>query len=69
MFISASITFALVIVVYNMWTFDNWIMHVVKTMSIFMLYIVVYTIFSMILKVEFAGELIGRIAKYVKSVF
>ncbi len=69
MLFAAFIAFILVSFVYNAWTYDGWILHIIKTAVIFFIYIIIYTLFSMLIKVEFAGELIGRIANYVKNKF
>lgn len=69
MFTAALIAFGLVLLVYNYWHYDNWMIHIIKTMSIFFLYLFVYTIIAMLFRVEYANELIGRIINYVKRIF
>ena len=67
MLIAASIAYYLVMFVYLGWIYNSWLMHLIKAIIILLLYMSVYTIITVLLKVEYTSELIGRIKKLCKK--
>lgn len=68
MLLAAIIAFSLNYVLYTFWEIDssNWFILAVKTMSIFILSMITYVIISVLLRIEFVGELIERIKNYIR---
>ncbi|MBQ9245954.1 murein biosynthesis integral membrane protein MurJ [bacterium] len=66
MIFAAILAFSLNLFVYKYWIAGNWIMLLVKTISVFALCMGTYIIFALIFKIEYVGELIGRLKEYIK---
>lgn len=68
MLLAAIIAFSLNYILYKSWSINNlsWLMLAIKTMSIFILSMITYVIISVILRIEFVGELIERIKNYIR---
>ena len=68
MVFAALIAFGLTYCIYNYWNINkaNWILLFLKTFGIFVINLAFYVVISAILKIEFVGELIERIGKYIK---
>ena len=68
---AASIAFAINFIIYKNWIIipENWFLLLIKTVTILILSMVAYTIFAIIFKIEFVGELIERIRNYIKQKF
>lgn len=69
MLLAAILAFSLNFVLYKLWIIDDsvWIMLAIKTVCIFASCMLAYIIFSLLLKIEYVGELIDRIKNYIKQ--
>lgn len=68
MFIAAFLAFIINYVIHQYWVIPegNWFILAVKTFSIFVSCMVMYTVFSAIMKIEYVGEFIERIKNYIR---
>ena len=68
---AASLAFAINFFIYKTWIIfnENWFLLLIKTVTILILSMVAYTIFAIIFKIEFVGELIERIRNYIRHKF
>lgn len=71
MLIAAIFAFSINWFVYKYWFVPSgsWILLLVKTISIFLMCMIVYVIFAVLLKIEYVGELIERIKGYINRKF
>ena len=71
MILAAVLAFGLNFILYKNWHVNevSWLMLAIKTLSIFALSMLTYTIFAALLKIEFVGELLERIKNYIKRKF
>jgi putative peptidoglycan lipid II flippase len=71
MIAAAVIAFALNWLLHKYWVIPNtsWILLVIKTLCIFISCVVSYTILAATFKIEYVGELIGRIKNYILQKF
>ncbi|MCD7879326.1 MAG: murein biosynthesis integral membrane protein MurJ [Candidatus Gastranaerophilales bacterium] len=71
MFIAGVLAFSINFIIHKYWIIppESWIMLVVKTFIIFVLCIVLYILFAIALKIEYAGELIERTKNYIRQKF
>ncbi|MCD7779501.1 MAG: murein biosynthesis integral membrane protein MurJ [Candidatus Gastranaerophilales bacterium] len=69
MFLAAFLAFAVNYLLYKYWIVnsENWIILFIKTLIVFILFITTYFIFTSAMKIEYAGELAGRVKNYVKQ--
>ncbi len=65
------LSFIINLIIYNNWIVEssNWFMLAVKTLIILVLCMSVYTVFAVLFKVEYVGELLERIRNYIKQKF
>ena len=68
MLLAAIIAFSINYILYKLWNIDrtDWLILAIKTTCIFTLSMVTYIIISVLLKIEFVGELIERIKNYIR---
>lgn len=71
MIAAAFLSFAINFVIHKYWITSNesWILLLIKTLCIFISCMVIYTILAAIFRIEYVGELIGRIRNYIKQKF
>ena len=69
MLCAAILAFSLNYILYKFWIAPNWILLLIKTVSIFVLSMITYIIFALIFRIEYVGELIERITEYIKRKF
>ncbi len=69
MLIAAILAFSINWGLYTIWTIDstNWFLLLFKTLTIFVLSMITYIVFAAAFKIEFVGELIGRIRNYIRQ--
>lgn len=69
MLIAAILAFSINWGLYTIWTIDstNWFLLLFKTLTIFVLSMITYIVFATAFKIEFVGELIGRIRNYIRQ--
>ena len=67
MVLAAVLAFGLSFVLYKYWTINNsYILLTIKTISVFILSMVIYTIIAAAFKIEYVGELLERIKEYFR---
>ncbi len=67
MVLAAVLAFGLSFVLYKYWTINNsYILLAIKTISVFILSMVIYTIIAAAFKIEYVGELLERIKEYFR---
>ncbi len=71
MILAAVLAFGLNLLLYNNWHINesSWFMLALKTLSVFALSMLTYTVFAALLKIEFVGELLERIKNYIRRKF
>lgn len=71
MFLAAFLAFGLNYLIYGLWVIDsqNWLLLLIKTLCMFILCMVTYTILAALFKIEYVGELLGRIKNYFRQKF
>ena len=71
MVLAAFLSFSINFVIYRNWTIDpdNWFLLFIKTIVIFALCMSIYTVFAVLFKIEYVGELIERIRNYIRQKF
>ena len=71
MILAAVLAFGLNFILYKNWHINDvsWFMLAIKTLSIFALSMLTYTVFAALLKIEFVGELLERIKNYIRRKF
>lgn len=63
------LSFAVVYFIHEMCPGSAWIVVAVKTLCLFGLYMILYTAFAYVLRIEFVGELLGRIKHAIENKF
>ncbi len=69
MILAAVISFSLNYILYRFWHINNsnWFMLAFKTFTVFILSMITYIIIAAALKIEYVGELIGRVRNYIRQ--
>ncbi len=71
MVLAAILAFGFNLIIYNLWTINsaNWTMLLLKTIVMFILCMSTYTILAALFRIEYVGELLGRIKNYIRQKF
>ncbi len=65
----AFLAFSVNYVLYGYWIAHSWIMLLIKTITVFTLSMLTYIVFAAAFRIEYTGELIGRLNNYIKRKF